>query len=119
VLAIGGSDHRDIRGKLNSVERFDPAAGAFASAGRLLEARFKIGSTVQLMPDGRVLIAGGGTRAEVYDPATRKSRYVGPDTGKTLNFATATPLPGGRVLIAGGYDESGIRMSAEAWILRP
>lgn len=119
VLVIGGSDHRDSRGKLASVERFDPATRAFAPAGSLLEPRFKIGAAVQLMANGEVLIAGGGRRPEMFDPGSGRSRYVGTDTGKSLNFATTSPLPDGSVLLAGGYEERGIRMSPDAWVLRP
>jgi hypothetical protein len=118
ALAIGGSDHRDSRGKLGSIELFDPAVRAFRPAGRLLEPRYKIGASVLVLPDNRLLVAGGGARAEIYDPASGQSRYVGPDFGKRLNFATASLLPDGSVLVAGGYDEAGIRMSSDAWIVR-
>ncbi|MCA1662047.1 MAG: hypothetical protein LC648_07765, partial [Novosphingobium sp.] len=74
---------------------------------------------VVVLPDGRVLVAGGASRAELYDPATRRSAMTGPDFGRRLNFASATLLSNGAVLVAGGYDENGIRMSDGAWILRP
>jgi hypothetical protein len=119
VLVIGGSDHRDAQGKLRSIEVFDPTSNSFRSAGQLLEPRFKIPATVLLLGNGKVLIAGGAGRAELYDPGTARSAYVGPDIGKPLNFATATLLPDGNVLLAGGYDERGIRMSSEAWLIAP
>ena len=117
VLAIGGSDHRDSRGKLSSIERFDSAAARFEPAGELLEPRFKIPAAVVLLPDGKLLVAGGASRAELYDPAAGSSKLVGPDFGKRLNFATATLLKDGSVLVAGGYDEAGIRMNDRAWII--
>ena len=42
----------------------------FAATGSMATARF--GHTATLLPDGRVLIAGGnvGTCAELYDPST-------------------------------------------------
>ncbi len=119
VLVFGGSDGRDREGKITRVERYDPDARAFVAAGRLLQPRYKIAGSVLLLPDGRVLIAGGAPRAEVYDPASQRSGLVGPDTGKSLNFATATLLRDGSVLLAGGYDENGIRMSPEARRFRP
>jgi hypothetical protein len=119
VLALGGSDGRDADGKLNAVEIFDPASGAFRPAGNLLEARYKIGGAVVLLPDHRVLVAGGGLRAEVYDVASGKAVAVGPEFGKRLNFASATLLPDGSILYAGGYDEAGIQMSDRAWRFRP
>ena len=117
ILAIGGSDERDSRGKLDAIESFDPASGRFTLAGRTAARRYKIGSAVVVLGDGRVLIAGGGPRAEIFDPATGKVATVGPRFGGSLNFATATALPNG-VLVAGGYYEDGIRMSRSAWLLR-
>jgi hypothetical protein len=119
ALVLGGSDSRDREGKLALVERFDPGTGTFAAAGRLLDPRYKIGGAVLVLPDGKVLVAGGAPRAELYDPASGRSVRVGPDMGATLNFATASLLADGSALIAGGYDENGIRMSRNAWLLRP
>jgi hypothetical protein len=119
VLVLGGSDARDAGGKLRSVERFDPRKGAFVAAGRLMEARYKIAGAWVLLADGKVFIAGGARRPELYDPDTLRSVPVGPDLGRRLNFATASPLPDGAALIAGGYDESGIRMNDRAWVVRP
>jgi len=118
VLAFGGSDHRDRGGKLATVESFDPATRQFTSAGRLREPRYKIGGAVQLLPDGRVLVAGGAPRAEIYDPKTRLTVYTGPSFGKSLNFATVSLLRDG-TLVAGGYDENGIRLNRQAWVMRP
>lgn len=117
VLAIGGSDERDSRGKLDAIERYDAAAGRFAIAGRTLAKRYKIANSVVVLGDGRVLIAGGGSRAEIFNPATGQVSRSGPSFGGSLNFATASLVPGG-VLVAGGYYEDGIRMSRRAWLLR-
>jgi hypothetical protein len=84
----------------------------------MLAGRYKISSSVVVLPGGRVLIAGGGPRAEVYDPKTTRTSKVGPKFGGSLNFTTATLLPGGGVLIAGGYFEDGIRMNRHAWVLK-
>ena len=119
ILAIGGSDERDSRGKLDVIESYDPATGRFALAARTSAKRYKIGSSVVVLGDGRVLIAGGAPRAEIFDPATGKLSAVGPRFGGSLNFATATAIPGTGVLVAGGYYEDGIRMSRRAWLLRP
>lgn len=119
VIVLGGSDRRDRNGKLTLVERYDSGAGAFVAAGRLLEPRYKIAGAVLLLPDGRLLVAGGAPRAELYDPASGRSELMGPDLGKSLNFATLTLMADGSALLAGGYDEDGIRMSRDAWRLRP
>ena len=118
VIAIGGSDERDSRGKLDTIERYDAASGRFEPAGRMLARRYKIGGSVVLLADGRVLIAGGAPRAEVYDPTTARSTKAGPEFGGSLNFATATRLASGGSMVAGGYYEDGIRMSRRAWLVR-
>lgn len=118
VLAIGGSDERDSRGKLDTVETYDFATGRFTTTGGLRAKRYKIESAVVLLRDGRVLIAGGAERAEVYNAATGQTTFVGPHLGGSLNFASATQLSTGGVLITGGYYEDDIRMSRRAWLLR-
>jgi hypothetical protein len=119
VIVLGGSDERDAGGKLASVERFDPARGAFRPAGALSAPRYKIGGAVVRLPGGKLLVAGGGGRPDLFDPATGRAVAVGPELGGSLNFATATLLPTGAVLIAGGYYERGIRMNDRAWIVAP
>jgi hypothetical protein len=60
------------------------------------------GQTATLLPDGQVLIAGGGTaNAELYNPATRAFSPTAPAPVAVRN-ATATLLGNGKVLLAGG-----------------
>ncbi|MCA1623959.1 MAG: kelch motif-containing protein, partial [Acidobacteria bacterium] len=66
---------------------------------------------------GKVLIAGGATRAEIFDPATKRFSYVAGNLGTTRLFATATRLRNGQVLITGGYDDS-TAVSSNAWLYR-
>jgi hypothetical protein len=80
--------------------------------------RFKLGDTLALLPTGEVLVAGGGERPEVYDPATGTFRPADGTLGAPWSFATTTPLPDGRVLIAGGYDDR-INPTARAWVYEP
>ncbi len=119
VLIVGGSDGRDRSGKIRTIEAFDPATGRFESAGQTIEARFKIGSAVILLPDGRVLIAGGARQLEIYDPASKRSARSGPMLGEALNYSSATLLRDGSVLIAGGYSEDGIHIRDAVWRFRP
>jgi hypothetical protein len=119
VLIVGGSDNRDWRGKMDSAEIYDPAAGKFADAGRMSEARFKLTNAIVRLPEGKVLIAGGAGRAEIFDPASLRFNVVaGPELDGRY-FSTATLLSGGRVLLAGGYSENVEPSSNGAWIYMP
>ena len=119
VLVVGGSDNRDWRGKMDSTEIYDPAAGKFRDAGRMSEARFKLTNAIVRLPGGKVLIAGGAGHAEIFDPASlRFSVVAGPEMDGRY-FSTATLLSGGRVLLAGGYGENVEPSSNGAWIYLP
>jgi hypothetical protein len=117
VLIAGGSDERDARGAYTSAEIYNPATGAFTAAGDMNAARYKLQGTSVVLGDGRVLIAGGASRAEVFDPATNTFSYAAGSLGTARLFATATRLPNGQVLITGGYDDSNA-VSSSAWLYR-
>src|SRR5438128_10493623 len=63
--------------------------------------------TATLLPDGKVLVAGGHDVhnrvmiTELYDPAAGTWSYTG-HLNTARFFHTATLLPGGKVLVAGG-----------------
>ena len=93
-------------------ELYDPSTGRFTLAGKVAIAREKFGTA--LLPDGRLLIAGGqiggawGPRTastELYDPASG-TFMPGPE----MNFSrfklkkAVVPLGGGKFLIAGGAE---------------
>src|SRR5262249_31767593 len=65
---------------------------------------FNGGSTATLLPDGRVLIAGG-SKSEIYDPATESFTPTGNMITNQRGF-TATLLTTGKVLITGGTNGS-------------
>lgn len=81
--------------------------GAVAPAGTMLEPRS--GHTATLLPNGKVLIAGGMRRnqdfyssAELYDPATGKFQFTGEMHQRRVGHV-AVLLKSGKVLIAGGW----------------
>ncbi|HZJ56434.1 MAG TPA: kelch repeat-containing protein [Myxococcaceae bacterium] len=81
------------------------APGTLTLLGDMLVRRSQ--HTATLLPDGRVLIAGGGTpeqpgrSAEIYDPSSGASVHA-PDLVQPRAGHTATVLADGRVLIVGG-----------------
>ena len=85
-----------------------PFAGPWSSTGSMLTGRAE--HTATLLPDGRVLIAGGVAdsreeerlaSAELYDPATGTWQATG-SMSIPRSWHTATLLLDGRVLVAGG-----------------
>jgi hypothetical protein len=65
------------------------------------------GHTATLLPDGKVLVAGGNisvqSSAELYDPSTGTWNATG-NMVVARSMHTATLLPDGSVLVAGGFD---------------
>jgi hypothetical protein len=89
------------------VSGYGQSAGTFTSTGSMTVARTAY--TATLLPNGRVLIAGGYyfsaiaelASAELYDPSTGAFIPTG-DMTTARAYHSATLLPDGRVLIAGG-----------------
>ncbi len=121
VLVVGGSDNRDWHGEYASAEIYDPALGTFTATGAMNTARFKLPAAVALLTNGRVLVAGGGPFAELYDETTGTFTKVPGSLGSARFFASATLLPSGKALITGGYAESGRGLPATpgAWLYQP
>jgi hypothetical protein len=120
VLVVGGSDNRDWRGQYASAELYDPVTGRFSNDGEMSFRRFKLIQTAVRLTDGRVLIAGGAERAEIYNPATKKFQPVNGTVGESRYFSSATLLNDGRVLIAGGYGDDPMAGAVpNAWLYQP
>ncbi len=121
VLVVGGSDNRDWHGEYSSAEIYDPATGTFSATGAMSTPRFKLPHAVALQANGTVLVAGGGSFAEVYDETKGSFSKVVGNLGAARFFASATVLPDGKTLITGGYAETegGLPSTAGAWIYKP
>jgi hypothetical protein len=117
VLIIGGADERDGQGAYRSAEIYNPAIGTFTATGDMNSPRYKLQGTAVLLSNGKVLIAGGANRAEVFDPSRNIFSYAAGDMETARLFATATRLQDGQVLITGGYDVN-LSVSSNAWIYR-
>jgi N-acetylneuraminic acid mutarotase len=85
-------------------------ADLWATNGSLITARFN--HTATLLPNGKVLIAGGNTNntsylasAELYDPATGTCTNTGSMLVARARH-TATLLNNGKVLVAGGLNSA-------------
>jgi hypothetical protein len=84
----------------------------------MIEARR--GFTATLLPDGRVLVAGGDPdfrTAELYDPSSSKWTATGSMADGRFGH-TATLLPDGMVLVSGGCacSEPGAWATAELYV---
>ncbi len=118
LVAAGGSPApaggTDI---LGSAETYNPQDGAFQASGSTGTPR--IFHAASLLPNGKVLLAGGATpsgtgttflsSAEIYDPMSDSFTATGPMTSARQDH-TATLLKDGRVLVAGG--ENGTFLAA-------
>jgi hypothetical protein len=118
VVVLGGADERDDQGVYPSVEIFDPREGRFQTAKSMLQARYKHRGTAFLRPDGTLLLVGGASHAEEYDPRTGTSRFVEGDVELPGQFSAAATLLDGRVLITGGYGQ-GRGPRPNAWLYQP
>jgi len=119
VLVVGGGEPAGEQDrKLSTGERIDPGTGASRPTASLLDARYKLPDAVTALEDGQVLVAGGGSQAEVFDPTTNRFSAVDGSLGALRSFATSTRLADGRVLIVGGYDAR-IEVQPDAYLYRP
>ncbi len=94
-------------------EIYDAALDTWSAAAPPLVARTY--PTATLLPDGKVLLAGGYgppgagpiADAELYDPATNTWTATAPMSVIRVNH-TATLLPNGKVFIVGGFGYNGL-----------
>lgn len=115
VLIVGGSDERDSRGAYQTTELFDPAENRFTKNADMNLSRYKLNGTAILLKDGKILIAGGANRAEIFNPSKNSFALADGNFDSARLFSTATLLQNGKVLIIGGYNQN-IEVSKRAWI---
>lgn len=103
---------------LNTAEIYDPNSGTWSSAAPM--SSFRAGSTANIMPDGRVFVAGGTKgdsqnrlfsvddllttslrTTEIYDPVSN-SWTAGPNMAEPKAGAVSVVLNNGTIMIAGG-----------------
>ena len=95
VLIAGGSTCTSggSCASLSSAEIYDPVSGTFAGAGNMAVARD--GHTMTMLPDGKVLIAGGETCSPSYGGGSENRPAGEPLFGTArLLYASFTPIVG-------------------------
>lgn len=107
VLVAGGFGPDDT--PVAEAELYDPGSGKFAKVADMSRARVP---TSTLLPNGMVLIVGGDSSAELFDPSTGIFTLTGNLT-VPRDSHTATLLLDGRVLIVG--TQMGAGTSAELY----
>jgi len=114
VVASGGVDAWSNGEVLRSWEVFEPASGTWRIPRALVTARFD--HTATLLPDGRVLLAGGLTGSEGSPATTATAELLDPTDGTSVptgslitarSGASAVLLSTGKVLVAGGRGPDG------------
>ena len=118
VLIAGGSDERDWHGTLASAEIYDPRTGRFTATSPLNDARFKLPDEAVRLASGRLLVAGGSRKVEIYDPWSGQFLIASGEISDVWHFMSETRLKDGSVLLAGGYPNND-QATAQAWVYRP
>lgn len=122
-LLLTGGLYRDDTEATNTADRFDPRTRTFTSigdpkVGAMAQAR--LAHTATLLPDGRVVVAGGqdgqGAGATTLSSIETWNGSAFEDGGSLVTgraFHTATLLTDGTVLLAGGAHSTQLLASAE------
>ena len=109
-VLVAGGNNAGPGSALPSAELYDPTSGNWTATLHPLNMA-RTFHTATLLPNGKVLVAGGNdgsnslTSAELYDPASGFWTVTG-SLNTVRQSHTATLLPNGKVLVAGGFDNS-------------
>jgi hypothetical protein len=101
ALVLGGTT--DDRELLRSTEIFDPVTNVFRPGPDLVSGRYKLTGSAAVLPDGRVVVAGGGPGVEVVDADLAGSEVVEGAGTDWASFSTVG-VARGRLVVVGGYD---------------
>jgi hypothetical protein len=106
---------------INNIDIYDPVADTITAAGTMSITR--VGHSVAILPNGKVLIAGGRNitvmdfgvtnppainklaTCEIFDPATGLCTATGSMAYERVGHELV-PLPDGRILVIGGYGKN-------------
>lgn len=121
VLITGGLVN-SVLDAVDTAELYDPAA----NTSTMLSARMtslRNQHTATLLPNGKVLIAGGSSHgdgdamstAELYDPATQAFAALSATMRSPRGWHTATLLPDGQVLFVSGFNDGPPVTTAELY----
>jgi uncharacterized repeat protein (TIGR03803 family) len=107
VLIAGGIIYNTngVFENTNACEIYNPQTGASTSTAPLQS--YRDGHRATLLPDGQVLVSGGGgdSSSEIYDPSTSSWGSLA-SMSYERKVPVAVLLPSGKVLVAGGYDDN-------------
>lgn len=118
VLVTGGISARETDGPYTSAELYDPVLGAFSATAAMQRPRYKHSGTSVVLEDGRVLLAGGAARPELFDPEAEDFTLLPGEMQLAPSFSAVAQLAEGSVVITGGYG-SDIRPRTGVWVIRP
>lgn len=113
ILVTGSTiSHSPVADDSPTSEVFDSETGEWTITGAMSVRRY--GHTLTLLPDGRVLAAGGEdpmgddyilySSTEIFDPETN-TWSPGPELSQPRSSHSATLMPDGSILLAGGISQ--------------
>ena len=101
VLVIGGTPDDDEL--LRTTEIYDPTTESFSAGPTMKAGRYKLTGAASVMPNGEVVVAGGGLGVEILNVAAGTSTEVKDIPLLRHSFSTVS-VSGDHVRIIGGYD---------------